>query len=91
MVSYCTRTSWLQVKKEPTMTFKYFDRPEVLTGLSDKKVKCNICEIEKFCFDAELFYGEEELTSVCPKCLQSGELKNKDIYACNGDFEELKR
>ena len=74
-----------------TMVFRYFDRPEILTGLRENKTKCNICQNEKFCFDAELFYGEDELTSICQECLKRGELKSRDIYTCDGDIEELKR
>ncbi|RLD74878.1 MAG: hypothetical protein DRJ10_16290, partial [Bacteroidetes bacterium] len=49
------------VKRQQTMTFKYFDRPEILTGLFDNKTTCDTCKNEKFCFDAELYYGEEEI------------------------------
>ena len=73
------------------MIFKYFDSPEILTGLLNNKTRCNSCEKEEFCFDAELFYGEEKITSICPECLASGVLVDRDIYTCDGDIKELKR
>lgn len=53
------------------MTFKYFDKPEIFTGLRDKLTICNTCGQEKFCFDAETFVGAEDITSICPDCLIS--------------------
>lgn len=73
------------------MKFKYFDRYEDLTGILQNKAKCDICLIEKYCFDADLFFGEDELESICAECLGGGALKNKDIYTCDGDIGELKR
>ena len=73
------------------MTFKYYDKPEVFTGFRDKETTCNICEQERICFEAEGFQGTEDLESVCPDCLSSGRLNDKDVFTCQGDFEELKR
>jgi uncharacterized protein CbrC (UPF0167 family) len=73
------------------MTFKYYEKPELFTGLSDTKTTCDTCGQEKFCFDAEAFYGTEDLTSICPDCLLGGQLNDKNIFTCNGDIEELKR
>jgi len=73
------------------MTFKYFDKPEIFTGLRDKKATCDTCGQEKICFDAEAFYGSEEISSICPDCLANGKLIGKDIFTCVGDISELKR
>lgn len=73
------------------MNFTYFENPEVYTGLRDNVTTCHFCEDEKACFDAEAFYGEDTITSICPECLASGRLKEIDSNTCNGDIEELKR
>lgn len=73
------------------MTFKYFDRPEIFTGLRDDVTTCDTCGEEKHCFDAELFVGGEDITSICPDCLASGQLRDRDIFTCDGDISELKR
>lgn len=73
------------------MTFKYFDKPEIFTELSDSVTKCDICGQEKHCFDAEVFFGEEDFTSICPECLAEGKLLNRDAFTCIGDITELKR
>jgi len=73
------------------MTFKYFERPEIFIGLRDKKITCDTCGQENFCFDAEAFYGTEEISSICPDCLANGKLIDKDIFTCDGDITELKR
>ncbi len=73
------------------MTFKYFDRPEIFTGLRDKKTICDICRQKKLCFGAEVFLGAEEISSICPECLASGQLNDRDIFTCDGDSAELKR
>ena len=73
------------------MTFKYYDKPELFTGLRDKETTCDTCGQEKICFDAEAFYGTEDINSICPDCLLSGQLNDKNIFTCNGDIEELKQ
>lgn len=73
------------------MTFKYFDRPEIFTELSDANATCDACKEEKPCFGAEAFLGGEDITSICPECLASGQLRNRDIFTCDGDISELKR
>lgn len=73
------------------MTFKYFDRPETLTGFIDEKTSCSICGAIKLCFDAGSFYGHDEITSICPECLSSGKLFEIDTNTCNGDIDELLR
>jgi uncharacterized protein CbrC (UPF0167 family) len=73
------------------MTFKYFDKPEILIGIQDKKEICDTCGEEKYCFNAEAFYGEESINSICPNCLAIGKLLGRSIYTCTGDVLELKR
>jgi hypothetical protein len=73
------------------MTFKYFDRPEIITGLRENVTTCDLCDEDKLCFDAELFYGSEEISSICPECLANGELNDLDIFTCEGDIKELER
>lgn len=73
------------------MTFKYFYKPELYVGLRDIKTTCDTCGLEKICFDAEAFYGTDDLTSICPECLAGGKLVEKDAYTCNGDIEELEK
>lgn len=73
------------------MTFKHFDRPEIFTGLREIETTCDTCQQEKLCFDAEAFLGGDEITSICPDCLASGQLHERDIFTCDGDIAELKR
>ena len=73
------------------MTFKYFDKPEIHTGLLETKITCDICGQEKICFDAEAFYGNDTINSICPDCLSSGQLVDRDIFTCDGDIKELIR
>ena len=73
------------------MKFTYFDNPLKFSPLREGLATCDICDEEKICFDAELFYGEEQITAICPDCLAEGKLKEKDIFTCEGDTEELRR
>jgi uncharacterized protein CbrC (UPF0167 family) len=73
------------------MTFKYFDRPDLYTGFLDKEVKCDSCKQTKICFDAEAFYGYDSMHAVCPECLVSGKLIDRDFSTNTGDINELKR
>lgn len=79
------------LKNDSTMTFKYFDKPELFVGLRETKTICDTCGQEKVCFDAEAFYGTDDLTSICPDCLASGQLIHKNAFTCDGDIEELKQ
>lgn len=72
------------------MKFKYFENPEIFSVISDEKVCCDLCKKDKICFEADLFSGEDEIDFICPECLQSGALKNKEITTCEGDISELK-
>jgi len=71
------------------MSFKYFDSPELFVGFRDTETVCDTCGQSKLCFDAEGFYGSDDLTSVCPECLASGKLIDKDTFTCEGDFKNL--
>jgi uncharacterized protein CbrC (UPF0167 family) len=73
------------------MTFTYFENPEMHTGLQEHIATCHFCEEEKACFDAESFYGEDKINSICPECLAAGRLVEIDSFTCNGDMEELRR
>lgn len=73
------------------MQFRYFDKPELFTGYIDEPAECDICGKETTCFDATLFYGEDELEAVCPACLAAGKLNKRDIFTNQGDSSELKR
>lgn len=73
------------------MTFKYFENPEIFVGLKDNETICDTCGEMKKCFDAESFFGEDKINSICPDCLANGQLKNKSIFTCDGDISELKR
>ena len=73
------------------MIFKHFDHPEFFTGLKEPETNCDICRQNKLCFDAELFYGADNLASVCPECLASGQLKKKDVFTCIGDKVQLSK
>ena len=72
------------------MTFKYFDKPELFVGLRETETVFDTCGQNKLCFDAESFYGADDLISICPDCLASGQLKNKDAFTCNGDIARLR-
>lgn len=69
--------------------FKYFERPDLFTGFIDGETACDICQIAKPCFDAEIFYGEDSLSAICPECLAGGALHGKDIFTCEGDTKAL--
>ena len=70
--------------------FTYFENPLKFSPLRDGLTNCDICEREKICFDASLFYGEEQITAICPECLADGKLTDMDIFTCEGDVEELR-
>ena len=71
------------------MTFKYFDSSELFVELRDTKTICDTCGQSKFCFDAEVFYGSDDLTSVCPECLAIGKLIDINSFTCDGDNKKL--
>lgn len=73
------------------MTFTYFENPLKFSPLSDGLTTCAICGKEKICFDASLFYGEDQIDAICQECLTEGKLKDKNIFTCQGDAEELQR
>lgn len=73
------------------MTFKYFDRPDIFTDLKENENTCDFCEQTKSCFDAESFYGRENINAICPDCLATGKLYKTDAFTCSGDTVELKR
>ena len=56
------------------MNFTYFENPELYTGLQEHIATCHFCKEEKACFDAESFYGEDKIKSICPECLAAGRL-----------------
>ena len=72
------------------MTFTYFENPFKFSPLSEGLTSCDLCGQEKICFDATLFYGEEQITGICPECLADGKLTDMDIFTCDGDVEELR-
>jgi len=69
--------------------FKYFERPDKLTGFIDEETTCDICQKIKPCFDAETFYGADSISAICPECLAGGALYSKDIFTCEGDSKAL--
>lgn len=71
------------------MTFKYFDNADLYVGLNPVKIICDTCGQLKLCFDAEGFFGEEQLTSICQDCLANGKLNDLDIFTCEGDIDNL--
>jgi uncharacterized protein CbrC (UPF0167 family) len=73
------------------MKFRYFEHPEKFTGYLDKKTTCDTCGATKQCFDGSLFYGEETISAICPECLKNDKLKDRSIFTCEGDREELTR
>lgn len=73
------------------MNFTYFEQPELYTGLRDHVATCHFCKSEKACFDAEAFYGEDKISSICPECLATGRLLEIDSFTCNGDIDGLRR
>lgn len=73
------------------MTFKYFDRPDIFTDLKENEATCDFCGKYTDCFDAASFYGPENISAICPECLVSGRLKNKEAFTCSGDIQELKK
>jgi len=73
------------------MTFKYFDKPEILSGLEYEEMICDICSQEKLCFGATNFYGTEELTAICPDCLGNGGLIDRDVSSCSAPIRLLEQ
>ena len=71
------------------MTFTYFENPLKYSPISEGLVNCSICRKEKICFDATLFYGEDQIEAICDECLAGGKLGDKDIFTAQGDIEEL--
>jgi len=73
------------------MQFKYFDNPKLFSGFIEDEAVCDICNSTTKCFDAAAFFGFDEINAICPGCLVSGKLNDKEIYTVSGDIEELKR
>lgn len=71
------------------INFKYFERPDLFTGFIDEVSACDICKRAKPCFDAEIFYGTDSLSAICPECLAGGALHSKDIFTCESDTKAL--
>lgn len=71
------------------MTFKYFKYPKRFGVFISGKHHCSICNWKGKCMDATLFYGEEMLDAICPKCLKAGKLKERQIFTNDGDTETL--
>lgn len=72
------------------LNFTYFENPIKYSPLKEGLTICDTCEQEKICFDAELFYGEDSITAICPECLAGGKLMDKDVFTCEGHIEELR-
>lgn len=72
------------------MDFKYFEKPEVYVGLREEETVCDTCGQVRKCFDATIFYGTDDLNSICPDCLAGGKLADKNIFTCEGDIETLR-
>lgn len=73
------------------MKFKYFKNAKKFASWLEQPTTCDFCEEEKMCFDASAFFGEAEVDAICEQCLFSGRLREKDIFTCEGDAEELIR
>ena len=67
------------------MKFRYFESPEKYGAFLEGHMPCAICRVEKKCFDAGIFFGEDAIKAICPDCLAGGGLMDLDIYTCNGD------
>ena len=72
------------------MNFTYFENPLKFSPLKEGLSICDTCAQEKICFDATLFYGEDQITAICLECLAEGKLMDRDIFTCQGHTEELK-
>ncbi len=73
------------------MKFKYFENTQKFASWLEQPTTCEFCEQEKRCLDASAFFGEAEIDAICPACLANGSLREKDIFTCEGDVEELQR
>jgi len=73
------------------MKFKYFVSADKFGSYLDGNTQCDLCGTETRCFDASLFIGEDEMDAICPGCLAAGELKDMDLYTCEGDIAELRK
>jgi len=71
--------------------FKFFDHPELFSVFVAGETPCDMCGQTKHCFDATAFYGEDSIEAICPECLASGRLQERDIFTCEGDMAELIR
>ncbi len=72
------------------ISFKYFAEPELLTELS-KDTECSLCGETTVCFPAEAQDEQGSIEAICPDCLASGKLMNRDITTVDGDMNELER
>lgn len=72
------------------MTYTYFDKAGKYSPHSQEAVTCDLCGLEKVCFEAALYYGTEQIEYICPECLAGGKLAGRDIFTCEGDIEELR-
>ena len=65
------------------MEFKYFKNPSDFSYIIKNHSNCSICSDLTVCFDAELFYGENEIERICAKCLKVGILIDLNISVNN--------
>ncbi len=71
------------------MSFKYFEHPEKFAVWLKLPTRCDFCGAEKRCFDGAAFQSSESVAAICEECLLAGALREKDVYACEGDIAEL--
>jgi uncharacterized protein CbrC (UPF0167 family) len=61
------------------MSYKYFRDPQNFALICEEQGPCSICGEIGLWFDAQGFYGTQDLDSVCDACLKSGKLIDLDI------------
>jgi uncharacterized protein CbrC (UPF0167 family) len=71
------------------MEFKYFRNPQKFAVFAEERMNCDVCGFKSKCFDGTLFYSEELVEAICPKCLKSGRLAEAGIFANDADVEAL--
>jgi uncharacterized protein CbrC (UPF0167 family) len=61
------------------MNYRYFRDPKNFSFICDEKGPCSVCGEIGLWFDAQSFYGTQDLDSVCDACLKGGKLIDLDV------------
>ncbi len=83
---------WYPVRKGCVMfpRYRYFLDPATFAPHCHDACECDICGVEKPCFDASGYGGEGEYRAFCPDCVAKGRLGEVGAFAREPDYHALR-